>query len=138
MNRVYNAEAIAGQLKVFIQSSPQIQAGERKLLVDALIERVEIGENKRVVALLRPPLPSFGYFSPSLALGESNPKQAKYSSCISGSTLTLSVTEAEILSSIFRLIVMNMYVICIGRTDEGHLGSAEGESESRQTRCSFL
>ncbi len=62
----YNAEAIASQLKEFVQSFPQLQPGERKLLVDALIERVEIGPNKRVVAALRPPS-CFGYFSPSLA-----------------------------------------------------------------------
>ena len=63
----YNAEAITSQLKEFVRNFPQLQAGERKLLVDALIERVEIGQNKRVVASLRPPLASFGYFSPSLA-----------------------------------------------------------------------
>ncbi len=63
----YNAEVIAGQLKDFVQNFPQLQAGERKLLVDALIERVEIGQNKRVIAALRPPLPSFGYLSPVLA-----------------------------------------------------------------------
>jgi hypothetical protein len=63
----YNARGIAGQLKGFVQSFPQRQAGEGKLLVDALIERVEIGQNSRVVAVLRPPLLSFGYLSPSLA-----------------------------------------------------------------------
>ena len=31
--------------------------------VDALIEQVEVGKNKRVVALLRPPS-CFGYFVP--------------------------------------------------------------------------
>jgi hypothetical protein len=45
----YNAEGIAGQLKEFVQSFPQLQTGERKLLVDALIERVEVGQNKRVL-----------------------------------------------------------------------------------------
>jgi hypothetical protein len=51
----------------FVQNFPQLQAGERKLLVDALIARVEISQNKKVVATLRPPLASFGYLSPSLA-----------------------------------------------------------------------
>jgi len=32
----------------------------------------EVGQNKKVVASLRPPLPCFGYFSPSLA-----PKEEK-------------------------------------------------------------
>jgi site-specific DNA recombinase len=68
----YNAEAIASHLKEFVLTFPQLQAGERKLLVDSLIERVEIGQTKRVVAVLRPPLSSFGYFSPSLA-----PKEEK-------------------------------------------------------------
>lgn len=60
------AEAIAGQLEEFVQNFPRLQAGERKLLVETLIERVEIGK-KRVVALLRPPLACIGYLSPSLA-----------------------------------------------------------------------
>ena len=63
----YNAEAIASQLKEFVQHFPLLRAGERKLLVDALIERVEIGQNNRVTAALRPPLASFGFFSLSLA-----------------------------------------------------------------------
>jgi site-specific DNA recombinase len=63
----YNAEAISNQFKEFVQNFPQLQAGERKLLVDALIERAEIGKNKKVVASLRPPLVCFGYLSPSLA-----------------------------------------------------------------------
>jgi hypothetical protein len=63
----YNAEALAGQLVEFVQTFPQLQAGERKLLVDALIARVEVAQNKRVTALLQPPLASFGYLSPSLA-----------------------------------------------------------------------
>ena len=62
----YNAEVIAGQLTEFVRSFPQLQAGERKLLVDALIEGVEVGANKRVVAALRPPS-CFGYLSPMLA-----------------------------------------------------------------------
>jgi len=48
---------IAGHLNEFVQSFPQLQAGERKLLVDAFIERVEIGPNRQEVASRRrPPL----------------------------------------------------------------------------------
>jgi len=70
MRRLIPECSCAGQLRDFVQNFPRLQAGERKLLVEALIERVEIGK-KRVVALLRPPL-TFGYFSPSLA-----PKEEK-------------------------------------------------------------
>jgi hypothetical protein len=48
-------------------SFPQLQAGERKLLVDALIAQVEIGKNKRVTGVLRPPFCSFGYLSARVA-----------------------------------------------------------------------
>jgi len=67
MGRLIPECSCAGQLRDFVQNFPQLEAGERKLLVDVLIERVEIGQNKRVTALLRPPLASFGYLSPSLA-----------------------------------------------------------------------
>jgi len=62
----YDAAGIAGQLKDFVRNFPQLQAGERKLLIDDLIERVEIGQNKRVILTMRSPF-AFGYFSPSLA-----------------------------------------------------------------------
>ena len=51
----YNAETIASQLMEFVQNFPRLQAGERKLLVDSLIEGVEIAQNKRVTAVLWPP-----------------------------------------------------------------------------------
>ena len=63
----YSAETIAGQLKEFVQNFPELQAGERKLLVDALIDRTDIGQNKRVTLIMRSPFCSFGYFSPMLA-----------------------------------------------------------------------
>ena len=67
----YDAGVIADQLKDFVCNFPQLQAGERKLLINSLIERVKIGKNKRVTATLRPPFAS-GVLSPSLPLGESN------------------------------------------------------------------
>ena len=51
---------------------PQAQVGERKLLVDSIIQRLEIEQNKRVTAVLRPPF-AFGYLSLSLAPGEIEP-----------------------------------------------------------------
>ena len=60
----YSAETIAGQRKEFVQNFPELQAGERKLLVDALIDRTDIGQNKRVTLIMRSPFCSFGYFSP--------------------------------------------------------------------------
>lgn len=42
--------------------------GERKLLVESLVNKVVIGINKKVPVTLQPPLRSLGYLSPSLAL----------------------------------------------------------------------
>ena len=53
-------------MKEYVQTFLQLQAGERKLLVDALIRSVEIGANKRVILCLRSPF-AFGYLSPMLA-----------------------------------------------------------------------
>jgi len=65
--QTYDAGVIADQPKEFVRNFPQLQAGERKLLVDSLIRSVDIGQNKRVTACLRPPFRSFGSLSPSLA-----------------------------------------------------------------------
>ncbi len=65
--QTYGSTTIADQLKEFVQNFPQLQAGERKLLIDSLIKLVEIGQNKRVILTLRSPFHSFGYFSPSIA-----------------------------------------------------------------------
>ena len=62
----YNADAIAGQLQDFVQNFPQLEAGERRLLVNSLIRSVEIGANKRVILCLRSPF-CFGSLSPVLA-----------------------------------------------------------------------
>jgi len=41
---------------------------ERKLLTESLLNKVAIGKDKKVVVELQPPLQSFGFLSPSLAL----------------------------------------------------------------------
>jgi len=50
-----------------VRSFPSLEDGEKKLLIDSLVEAVEIRKNKRVTAALRPPFASFGYLSPALA-----------------------------------------------------------------------
>ncbi len=45
---------------------PGLDQGERKLLIESLVEQVEIGQKKRVTASLQPPF-AFGFFSPELA-----------------------------------------------------------------------
>jgi hypothetical protein len=72
----YNAEAIAGQLQDFVQNFPQLQVGERKLLVDARIGRAEIGKNKRVILTMRSPF-AFTSLSPILAPRGEKPKVAE-------------------------------------------------------------
>jgi hypothetical protein len=68
---------ISNQLKDFVCNFPSLDYGERKLLIESLIERVEIGQKKRVTALLRPPF-AFGSFSPELAprVAKAKPDQA--------------------------------------------------------------
>jgi len=72
--QTYDAGVIADQLTEFVQNFSHLENGERKLLVDSLIERVEIGKNKRVTAVLRPPF-AFGYLSPVIAPRGIEPKQ---------------------------------------------------------------
>jgi hypothetical protein len=62
----YNAEAIAGALKDFVRVFAELDLGERRLMIGALVEWVEVGKQKRVTALLRPPL-SFGSLTASSA-----------------------------------------------------------------------
>ena len=47
-------------------TSPALDQEERKLLIESLVEKVEIGKNKRVTASLQPPF-AFGFLSPELA-----------------------------------------------------------------------
>jgi site-specific DNA recombinase len=64
--QTYDAETISNQLKDFVANFPGLDQGERKLLVESLVEQVEIGQKKRVTAVLRPPF-AFGFLSPELA-----------------------------------------------------------------------
>ncbi len=64
--RTYGSGTIAAQLKDFVGIFPELDQGERKLWIDPLVEWVEVGQNKRVTACLRPPL-DFGFLSPELA-----------------------------------------------------------------------
>ena len=62
----YDTETISNQLKEIVDNFPSLDQGERKLLIESLIGQVEIGQKKRVAAVLRPPF-AFGFFSPELA-----------------------------------------------------------------------
>ena len=64
--QTYDAETISGQLKDFVANFPGLDQGERKLLVESLVEAVEIGQNKRVAATLQPPS-ALGSLTPELA-----------------------------------------------------------------------
>jgi hypothetical protein len=64
--QTYDAETISTQLKDFVSNFPILDQGERKLLVESLVDQVEIGQKKRVAASLRPPF-AFGLLSPELA-----------------------------------------------------------------------
>jgi len=63
-----STEGIGDFLKTFVKSFDDLDFGERKLLMDSLIDRVIINKNKKVTVTLQPPLHSLGFLSPSLAL----------------------------------------------------------------------
>ena len=63
----YNVSGIGDYLKDFVNTFPELDPGERNLLIESLINRVEIGRNKRVILILTPPFKSFGFLSPQLA-----------------------------------------------------------------------
>ncbi len=44
--QTYDAEAISSQLKDFVANFPSLDQGERKLLIESLVEQVEIGQKK--------------------------------------------------------------------------------------------
>jgi len=63
----FNAEAVSDYLRDFCRSYAELETpGERKLLMESLVQEVVIGENKKVTLALRPPL--FGFVTPTLAL----------------------------------------------------------------------
>ena len=62
----YNAKEVCDQLKEFVLTFPGLQEGERKLLIDSLIKKVEV-KKKEVTLYLKPPLVSLGFPSTSIA-----------------------------------------------------------------------
>jgi hypothetical protein len=69
----FNVEAVSDYLRDFCQSYNELETrGERKLLMESLVQEVIIGPNKKAALTLRPPL--FGFLTPSLALRGEKPK----------------------------------------------------------------
>ena len=68
----YNVSGICDLLKDFTATFHGLDNGERKLLVESIVLKVVIGQNKEVTVELRPPL--LGFLSPSLARREEKPK----------------------------------------------------------------
>ena len=64
----YNAEGVCDFLRNFVEVFPDMDFGERKLLIESLVQKVVIGKNKKVTVTLQPPLHSLGFDTPSLAL----------------------------------------------------------------------
>jgi len=65
----YNVQGLCDYLKEFVKTfNGDLDFGERKLLIESLVNKVAIGKNKKVVVELQPPLRSLGFLSPSLAL----------------------------------------------------------------------
>jgi len=65
----YNAEGLSDYLKDFVNSfNNTLDFGERKLFIEAPVDKVVIRDNKKVTIYLQPPLPSLGFITPSLAL----------------------------------------------------------------------
>ena len=65
-NLTYNAQEICDQLSEFVRVFPTLTDGERKLLVDSLIQEVVL-KHKEVVVAMTPPLASLGLLSTELA-----------------------------------------------------------------------
>ena len=65
----YNVQGLCDYLKGFVKEfTDDLDFGERKLLIESLVNKVAIGTNKKVTVTLQPPLQSLGFLSPSLAL----------------------------------------------------------------------
>lgn len=65
----YNATSLCDLLRGFTKGVSDLEPGERRLLIESVVDKLEVGKNKRVVLALRPPLASLWYFSLSLAPG---------------------------------------------------------------------
>ena len=70
----YNTEGIGDFLKNFVKSFDDLDFGERKLLIESLVQKVVIYKNKKVTVTLQPPLHSLGFNTPSLALRGIEPR----------------------------------------------------------------
>ena len=71
----YNAEGVCDYLKNFGKAfTDDLDFGERKLLIESLVQKVVIGKNKKVTVTLQPPLRSLGFNTPSLALRGIEPR----------------------------------------------------------------
>jgi site-specific DNA recombinase len=83
----YNARGIGDYLRDFIKAfTTDLDSGERKLLIESLVNKVKIGGNKKVTFTLQPPLKSLGFLSPSLALRGEIPKM-DFTICIEYSVM---------------------------------------------------
>ena len=63
----YNAATICDALAEFARQVPELQPGERRLVVESVVQRVTVQKQRGVVLTLRPPLTSFGFLSTQLA-----------------------------------------------------------------------
>jgi hypothetical protein len=69
----FNAEAVSDYLRDFCRTYANLETpGERKLLMESLVQEVVVGENKKATLTLRPPL--LGFITPSLALRGVEPR----------------------------------------------------------------
>ncbi len=86
----YNVQGVCDYLKAFVKTfNRDLDFGERKLLIESLVNKVAIGKNKKVVVELQPPLHYLGFLSPSLALRGITPRIKK----------TAPITEAVLYKS---------------------------------------
>ena len=75
MHALQSGRMICDYLKGFAEAfTGDLDFGERKLLIESLVNKAEIGTNKKVTVTLQPPLHSLGFLSPSLALRGIEPR----------------------------------------------------------------
>jgi hypothetical protein len=67
----YNAGGVGSYFRDSVNFFADLDNGERKLPVESLVKKVEIGSNKMASVTLQPP---FGFLSPTLALRGEKPK----------------------------------------------------------------
>ena len=64
-------------LKDFVKSFDELDFGERKLLIESLVQNVVIGKNKKVTVTLQPPLNSLGFNTPHISATGPTPRMTK-------------------------------------------------------------